>query len=803
MSHWTIAYSKLNFSQEINMFKKIIQRMLILAVIFFGLIILLVGGFWLFSSQRAADPTPLVSIHSPGNGMEISLGETIAIDSTSWDEIQTITSVELWSVQGEVLTLIERASILEGKHSISLTQGWQPFSLGNYRLIVRAFNDLGNSGQAAVDLLVVEETEEEVSILGEGYLNQPEGGFVPIQPYPGGGEEEGSDPSPPPPNPNPPDPPILLPVLFDLLMELFLPFDLNGTWVEVEALAFQVQEQYDELYCYVGLGDYPPERVPEMGSFQVSNIYSWNLPDYLGGNNKAVVFVPDNESLDVYLDCVGFRQNSSLPLWPGVYKKEHPPADWTGEIIVGQNNFGDGFTISYRINPVGGPLMAPTNLNQFTFNNRILLNWTWLGNENEIDGFKIYRNNSHVATIFKTQRITEIPPWWIVPPCSEEFNYTVIAYKEDLHSAPSNYLPYQGDVCGGENGVLSLNSQLICAGTGQNFSVDYRYQSPHGAASMDLRAFKDGEIVTEILSTRVQIQHGEGSAQLAMTYHGAAPLTTDQVSVYFYDHNNMPFYVQTFDRVIEWVPGSPDLTIPSARVDRENHKLLIQIRNSGCARPAVETPMVSIVREADGWTGFLELEEDLEPRTQALLTLDLDPNEMELWGGEINLTVDPMDNVNERNENNNTYQIDAARIKHIQVYKIDIHNDHDKYSKGEWFFFAKIYEIPKGGGDWNLIYVPYREYHWGTGGHNINNLFLNPTLGADDTFALVVDGFEEDFPGNDWIGVVMVYHSPDGTQISQLENNGYQLMGSWKSGGEYSVLSDKGDYTIFYRIILE
>ena len=228
------------------MFKKIIQRMLILAVILFGLLIILISGLYLFTSQSTAASGPIVSIHSPSNGAEIGLGDTIAISSTSWDKDRAITSVELWLVQGNLLTLLERTTVLEGKSSISLSQGWQPLALGNYRLIVRAFNDLGNPGQAAVDLVVVEETEDE-SIVGEAFPTSPEGGFEPIEPYPAGGQE-GGDPSPPPdPNPNPPLPPIEFPLIFNLLMEPFIPF-LNGTWVEVEALAFQVQEQYDELY---------------------------------------------------------------------------------------------------------------------------------------------------------------------------------------------------------------------------------------------------------------------------------------------------------------------------------------------------------------------------------------------------------------------------------------------------------------------------------------------------------------------------------------------------------------------------
>ena len=773
--------------------------MLILAIVFLVFLVILIGGVWIFSSAGVSESAPLVAIHSPPNGGEVGLGETIAINSTSWDEIGTITSVELWSLKGGIFTLVERSSVLDGKKTISLTQGWQPLSLGEYRLIVRAFNDLGNTGQAALDLQVVEETGDE-SILEEGLAISPEGGFDPAQPDPGGG----GDPSPPSPDPdpNPPDPPILLPLLFDVLMEVYFPP--NGTWVEVEALAFQVQEQYDELHCYVGLGDYPPDRVPETGSFQVSSIYSWNLEDYLGGNNKAVVFVPANESLDLYLDCVAYRQNNNVPFWPGSYQREHPPADWTGQVIVGDSINGEGFTVSYRINPVGGPLMAPTNFAQFTFNNRTLLRWNWAGDEDEIDGFKIFRDNSHVATVYKTQRITEIPDWWIVPPCGEEYQYTIVAYKDQLQSAPSNYLPYQGAICGGEDGVTSLNSQMICGGTGQKFFVDYRYHSPHGSASIVLKALKEGEPQPAIHSTQVGIQHGDGSGQVALTYHGSETLVTDQIAVLFYDNTSTPFYVQNFDYSIEWEPGIPDLSIPSARVDRDNNQLRVRIKNSGCALPAVQTPMVSIKRGADGWTGFLELEDDLAPRSQAVMTMDIPPNEMDRWSGEITLEVDPFNDVTEMREDNNIYQIDAARIKSVQIYGIHVYNDHDKYGKGEWMISPTMLKIPSGIDSRETLYLPLREYHWGEGFHDINNYYFYPDLGTMGAFGLVEGGYgEEDAINNDWLGYVKVYHTADGNPIPEMDSWGWQLMGSWKSGGEYSALSDEGDFKLFYRIILE
>ena len=165
--------------------------------------------------------------------------------------------------------------------------------------------------------------------------------------------------------------------------------------------------------------------------------------------------------------------------------------------------------------------------------------------------------------------------------------------------------------------------------------------------------------------------------------------------------------------------------------------------------------------------------------------------------------MDPTNKIEESNEDNNSYQIGAARFKAVQFYKIYIYNDHDKRSKGEWdiHFCAQT----KHNGEFNFGECTHREYQWGGGEHTIHNLFLSPTLFDNDKLIIKAFGFEMDYDGwsSDGIGDVMVYHSPDGT-IGDVLGSGFIEEGSWREGdGEFSEKSDKGDYEIFYRIILE
>jgi hypothetical protein len=98
-----------------------------------------------------------------------------------------------------------------------------------------------------------------------------------------------------------------------------------------------------------------------------------------------------------------------------------------------------------------------------------------------------------------------------------------------------------------------------------------------------------------------------------------------------------------------------------------------------------------------------------------------------------------------------------------------------------------------------------RDYHWGEGEHAINNLFFYPTLEDNDSLVIWVSGDEDDYlsSGTDKCGQVHVYHSSDGTRSDISENRGCFLKGSWKGGGEFSELSDMGNYKIYYRIMLE
>jgi len=621
------------------MIKRIFLRMLILGIFIIGIMIFLGGAAALYLASQVPPSTPMVNIHTPGHGEQIGLSQLVPVLSTSGDRENKIVKVELWAAEGEQLRLIEVDEPFEPEHAFSVPQGWQPLSPGPYRLIVRAFNDQGDYGQASVDVEVLEMLEEEEGEaagpeLADGEALPAPGGFEQEQPGISGTGTQGSegviDPPPPDPDPDPPpsNPGILLGgLLLESTYELLAP-QLSINQVKMEALDFEVVESYEHVWCYASLVSSPYDRIPESGYFDTTSQFHWNIADYLGGVNSVEVSILGYQPLDIDFSCNGYRNNQLHHI--GRLIVSHPPEDWNGQLIHGTGLGGEGFTISYRINPAGTDLEAPALLIENNLFQQKYFLWYWSGDEAEIDGFRIYQDDVLVASIAPNFRSYAIVPWWTVPPCDEEYEYHVVAYRDTMESAPSNFLRYQGAVCGLENAILHLSPHPACAGAGQTIEVKYLYDSPHGDASMGIRIFKDGQRIPDILSTYTHIQHGQGIAQIAVTYHGVETFTTDQVSVFMYDENGQDFYVQTFDQTIDWNRGSPDLIIKSARLDRNNNKLFVRVKNIGCAR--AQTSDLLIERHEDGWKGFLPVGV-LEAKQTTVVELDLFPEDAGRWGG--------------------------------------------------------------------------------------------------------------------------------------------------------------------------
>ncbi len=788
------------------MAKKVIQRMLIIGGIFLGVLLLGVLAITAVSYLQPRESAPQVTIHSPSSGSQIQAGATTGVDLTVSDPVYPITRVELWELVGGKFRLISADEPPEPLPSYSLQFAWQPEAAGTSRLIARGFNRQEDSGQASVDLVIVEQAAVE-----EPEEEEAPAGMDPSPPIgeaaPGSeGEEvpEGGNTPPPDPDPDPSPPNDPGEIFFDLVAPFFVvEAYFPPTPVKFEILSFEVVNNYAQVYCYYSLMGQVPNRVPQVGSFGTDGQNSWNLQAYLGGQNRLEIAVPSGEELPLYLSCRGREQIGSVPEYLGKVQISHPSSDWNGQVIQKDSQGGTSFSVSYRIALKSESIPAPDPFLAAPFLQHTNLMWAWEGDEAEIDGFHLYRNQNLVMTLPADERSQMITGWWTKPPCSEEFIYHLTAYKDGIESAPSSPVNFQGEACGFTD--LIQAPQLIghpCGSSGNTLLIKYRYGTPEipfSPTRLGVRFFVDQQLITEVHGGRPRIQHGTGVAKIDAISTNPDPIVTNRVEVYLENNHYGQFYSQAFDMLLEWNPGQPDLAIAQAKMDLDDNQLKFRYDNRGCWEAG--NTSIAISREADGQLFTLNTSA-LSALSRKTLDFDINPAERELWTEPIVLTVDPLNGVEESNEQNNQYLIDSARFKNVQFTQFEVFNDHDTFNAGEWELYFQVSRAQEG--TYQYLYEQNRNFNWGPGVHN-TDLRLSPTLSGNDGVAIRIWGNETDtFPPHiTSLGIVQFYLTADGSPNPSLENSGYTLLGSWKEGGTYTIESSKGDYEATFKINLE
>ena len=105
------------------------------------------GGYFLLRPLN--ETRPLVSITSPHMGDQLALEQPVAVSSIAFDR-NMITRMELW-VDGQ-LQHTRSSPSPDGNTPLPLSTDWRPTTVGTHTLVVRAFNRLGDRGQAAISV---------------------------------------------------------------------------------------------------------------------------------------------------------------------------------------------------------------------------------------------------------------------------------------------------------------------------------------------------------------------------------------------------------------------------------------------------------------------------------------------------------------------------------------------------------------------------------------------------------------------------------------------------------------------------
>ena len=291
------------------------------AAAFLGLIVLVVSILWIHEGVSI----PSVLIHMPSPTVSVKVGDVVPVHSTSSDPENIIVRVELWVNN----RLVEVKTSSEGSGVFSTAMGWQPVEAGSYIILVRAVNSENITGQASLTIDVEDSTilmEEEDPLdpeqdeaADEVLVSSPPGGYSggiePAELIAASFEENAADPMLPP----DPDRQASEAEVVDFLGDLLLNQEelQDGTgWAELSANRFEVNRVYDRIYVYASVADGPVQRFPERNDeyFAPEGERSWDIGEYLAGENRIQLLVQDGEPFNVTVEGYGSVSYTHLTL---------------------------------------------------------------------------------------------------------------------------------------------------------------------------------------------------------------------------------------------------------------------------------------------------------------------------------------------------------------------------------------------------------------------------------------------------------------------------------------------------------
>jgi len=255
--------------------------------------------------------------------------------------------------------------------------------------------------------------------------------------------------------------------------------------VELQALEFAVGADYDEVYCYAGIVG---EDMEQFGPFEPMGEGRWNIADFLGGDNSRVLTIPRDQPLELQVDggaqCIFMDEEGGWGTYfdLGQVIREHSEEDWDGHVINATSEGGDAghrFTIQYRLcrdSCEGAALQRPLAYLVETAGETWLC-WRWEGNEEDIEGFRLYLEDFGPMTVRPDRRSHSIQ--WYEPPCGNSRTFSVAAYRGELWSPDYVESPRSNDVAWTSPGcALTVQVTFDRISTGPDLEIT---QPIHGA----------------------------------------------------------------------------------------------------------------------------------------------------------------------------------------------------------------------------------------------------------------------------------------------------------------------------------
>jgi len=241
---------------------------------------------------------------------------------------------------------------------------------------------------------------------------------------------------------------------------------LQFTPVEVQALEFQVAQSYSQVYCYASIAGHATERI---GPFNSLSGRRWDIAAFLGPLNSRTFLAPQNQPLQVRLECSGIVAGSrEMPSGTGFGEgggseayfnlgsmlRTHTLAANTIDQVTADSSGGTpghSFRVMYRVCTPGckTPVLRAPMITLLHGGGQHRLAWAWAGHAYDISGFKLYINGNYM---FSVSPHSTSYLFHGVPPCGHHFDIQLTAYRGNPHrpdqeSPRSNVVTWEGASC--------------------------------------------------------------------------------------------------------------------------------------------------------------------------------------------------------------------------------------------------------------------------------------------------------------------------------------------------------------------
>jgi len=359
------------------------------------------------------------------------------------------------------------------------------------------------------------------------------------------------------------------------------------------------------------------------GPFEPLGERRWDIAAYLGGAHSRHVLVPSGEPLQLQARCLASISTEDEPYHRGEILEFHSPSDWDGHVITVSSAGGDevhSFQVAYRICSPSCEEAAfpPPNLELHVLGDHRLW-WSWGGERESIDGFRVYLNDTYLFDLATNRTSTSVGH--LEPLCGERMEFQMTAYSgrtlsPDRESPRSNTVYWEGEACPRTVRVtferLTTHDNI---GTDEYTGFMFARGGPYEQDSISgaFRAFSSSDT--------------EGVAfDGAHCFHWVVALC---YGIWLHPNSEMRIQEDIFDVIrTEWEPYRDGLQAYARYFDGPDHNYVIVELGADD-----KLTIRGLIRDDDYWSGedtLFDVERELRPEEIVSGPLTLDGRRMDL-----------------------------------------------------------------------------------------------------------------------------------------------------------------------------